>query len=179
MVKTIWRDCVTPYHIRRLEVADAAAFRALRLEGLAQHPEAFGASERAEAGYAFQRWVRWISEAFVLGGFRGDGQLVGCASLSPMAGEKRQHIGQFGALFVATTARGEGLASGLLAASKDAGIGRFLRIILTVNAQNAGALTLYERQGFTVYGRLLGAIFANGVYHDEVMMVHEMLQNSN
>jgi hypothetical protein len=43
------RARVTSPKIVRLTAADAATFRELRLEGLREHPEAFGASWEEEA----------------------------------------------------------------------------------------------------------------------------------
>ncbi len=43
-------------------------------------------------------------------------------------------------------------------------------VTLTVTASNAGAIRLYERNGFTVVGRLPASIRIDGVDHDEISM---------
>lgn len=179
MVGAVRRYGVNAFTIWRLGEPDIGSFRDLRLEALQRNPDAFGASYHVEAAFTHPRWAQWLTEATVLGAFDDQVQLIGCASLSPTPGEKRQHVGQFGAFYTTPAWRGQGVADALLAASLKAGNGRFLRIVLTVNAENPKALNLYQRHGFTEYGRLHCALFVDGVYYDEVLMVHEMLQNSN
>ena len=168
----------TPFRVRRLTPDDVDPFRTLRLEGLRLFPDAFGSAYEDEIQFPNERWISWLISANVFGGFEGD-QLCGCASLSPGRGAKHAHTGELGAVYVAPATRKRGLGRQLIDAAHSAASGRFLRIILTVNAANKTAVNLYLRHGYTVYGRLNGSLFANGIYHDELLMVHEILQNSN
>ena len=61
--------------IRRLGSEDAAAFQALRLEGLARHPEAFAASYEAEVALAIERVQERLQRSAVFGGFQGESAL--------------------------------------------------------------------------------------------------------
>ena len=47
-------------------------------------------------------------------------------------------------------------------------------MILTVTAENAGAVRLYERHGFVAYGTLRRAIKVADRYHDKLHMARAL-----
>jgi hypothetical protein len=57
--------------IRRLTEADAAAYRAIRLEGLRDSPEAFGSTFEAENEHPLEWFANRTANAEVFGAFRG------------------------------------------------------------------------------------------------------------
>lgn len=155
--------------IRRLGSADAAAYRALRLDGLERHPEAFGASWEDEAA----RQLAWFAERLeanaVFGAWEA-GALAGTAGLLVPTTPKLRHKGTLWGMYVRPDARRSGLGAALLAAVLDHARGAVEEVGLTVGAANAAARRLYEAAGFTAYGVEPRALKVAGQYHDEVLM---------
>lgn len=91
-----------------------------------------------------------------------DGQVVGTASLEQLAG-RRSHIGRIG-MGVHDDWTGRGIGSALLAALVDLAdqwLG-LRRLELAVNTDNAPAIALYRRFGFTVEGTHRGHLLRGG-----------------
>jgi hypothetical protein len=71
------------FRIRRLGVADAEAFRAMRLEALAAHPEAFGSSVAEEAAQPAGVFIARIVDGAVFGGWLdGAEEMAGIMALA-------------------------------------------------------------------------------------------------
>jgi ribosomal protein S18 acetylase RimI-like enzyme len=167
-------DCrseTTPWMIRRLLPADAAAYQALRLEGFTRHPFQFRVAAEDELGLSLQIVGERLAGTFVAGGFAEDG-LVGIAGLTRFEGAKLRHRALVWGMYVRERARGGGLGHelmrALLAEARSQGIEQ---VILTVAAENGRARHLYERWGFFVYGTEPGAIKSPEGYLDEVLMI--------
>ncbi len=93
-------------------------------------------------------------------------RVIGWADVSAMFGEAREHIGVLGmALLPAYRHRGLGaeLMKTIIQKSWER---RLTRLELTVRADNANAMALYEKFGFEREGVLRRANFLDGVYHD-------------
>ncbi|WP_252952107.1 GNAT family N-acetyltransferase [Siccirubricoccus soli] len=141
--------------IRVLEPGDAEAFRALRIEALRCHPEAFGASAAdAEAldAAAFARMMPRQPPDAIFGGLLG-GELAGMVGFFLHRPPKVRHKGAIWGVYVRQAARGRGLALRLMQAAiaraREAGV---QRLLLTVGHANAPARRLYDRLGFHPYG---------------------------
>ena len=78
--------------IRRLSVADAEAYRAIRLEGLERHPTAFGASFREESSRPLAFFADRLAANYVLGAEK-PGRLLGVAGFQFHDSEKVRHRG--------------------------------------------------------------------------------------
>ncbi len=149
---------------------DAEALREIRLEGLRLHPSAFSADPDVEGARPIERW-RDALKARVFFGGRIDGVLSGINAFGADTGsQKTKHIGHLGAMYVRQAARGSGLADALIQAVLDHAAGKVEQVLLTVEANNARAIKLYERHGFETIGRLPRSIFTGGVYYDEFEM---------
>lgn len=100
-----------------------------------------------------------------------DGRLVGMLNVSASQKPRLRHIGEFG-LTVLRTYWGLGIGAALMQAMLDwAGASGVIRKInLTVQADNAMAIRLYERFGFETEGRLRRDLYVNGIYHDAFIM---------
>lgn len=99
-----------------------------------------------------------------------DGQIVGAAGLNRRQG-RRAHAGGVG-IGVHDAWAGQGIGTALLAALVDLAE-RWLglrRLELTVFADNAPALALYRRFGFTEEGRHRAYALRDGVYVDALAM---------
>jgi RimJ/RimL family protein N-acetyltransferase len=98
------------------------------------------------------------------------GEMVGNALLTRSPRPRLRHVGELG-LSVRRDFWGVGLGSALcktiFSGAKRTGV---TRIALKVRADNARAIRLYERLGFSHEGRLVGAFLAGGEELDELVM---------
>ena len=157
---------------RRLGAGDAAGYRELRLEGLAGHPEAFGASWEDEAARPLAWFAERLERNAVFGGWvRGGGvELAGVAGLLVPDAPKLSHKGVLWGMYVRPSARRTGLAATLLARVLEHARGVVEEVRLTVVSSNAAAVRLYEAAGFETYGVERRALKVAGRYHDEALM---------
>jgi ribosomal protein S18 acetylase RimI-like enzyme len=168
--------------IRPLVGGDFARYRALRLRGLAEHPEAFTSSvgEEATAEGDARIAARLEPSAHaphdaMLGAFEGD-VLVGAVGLAVDMREKACHRAHVLGMYVVPERARCGVGRALL----DAAIERaratpgLAGLTLTVTAGNDGALRLYERAGFAVVGRDPDAIRVGGASHDKLLMYRRL-----
>ena len=156
-------------NIRRFVAADAEALRTVRLEGLKNHPENFGADHDHEAAQPLDWWTRRIAGGTGFGAWDGD-ELAGVIVFAQMPEKKHRHQGTIGAFYVRPAWRGKGLGDELMKTALEEAAKSVEHVTLTVTASNAGAIRLYERNGFTVVGRMIASIRVDGVDHDEVSM---------
>ena len=158
------------YIVRRVREDDAAAYRALRLEALQAHPEAFAASWDEEQAHALPWHASRLRDGFVAGAFDARGALAGTAGLLVPVQHKLRHKGTLWGMYVSPRARGAGVASALVQAVLDEAAGRVEAVRLTVTVGNDAALRLYRRQGFEEYAREPHALKVGGRYYDEILM---------
>lgn len=160
---------MTGFVIRRLEAADAAAYREIRLEGLERHPEAFGSTYEAEAALSPEEFVRRVTEVPT---FAAEccGRLLGLVGLARESGVKRRHRGTLIRMYVRPEARGTGAADALVEAVLDHARAEGLdAVLLAVITEAEPARRLYERHGFKVYGVEPGALrIGDRAYDDEL-----------
>jgi len=156
--------------IRRLERADAALYREIRLEALQNDPAAFGSTFERESAQPLSWFEAAIGRADIFGAFL-DGKLAGIAGFSTREGSKQAHKGVLWAMYVRSTARGSGLGKLLVAAVLDHARGRVEMVQLTVVSENAAAYRLYGAMGFVEYGYEKRALKQGGRYYDEFLMV--------
>lgn len=164
--------------IRVLEATDAQAFQALRLHGLQELPTAFASSweeEQGEAPAAVAARLAARGQGAVLGAFVG-AELAAVVGVHRDGMNKLAHKACLWGVYVAPEHRRGGVAAALLRAAmahaRDAlGV---RQLYLGVNAENAAALALYRRLGFTVYGRERGFLLHEGRLHDELLMAREL-----
>jgi ribosomal protein S18 acetylase RimI-like enzyme len=98
--------------------------------------------------------------------------LVGWSDILPKDRPIHAHVGVLG-IGLLPQFRGRGLGAALMqAVLREASSRGFVRIELTVRADNAPAISLYERFGFTREGECGDAIFFDGRYEDLIMMAN-------
>jgi RimJ/RimL family protein N-acetyltransferase len=156
--------------IRRLEPADAALYREIRLEALQRNPEAFGSTFERENAQPLSWFEAAISRADIFGGFL-DGTLAGVAGFAAQEGTKHGHKGLLWAMYVRSAARKSGLGKILVAAVLDHARDRVEMVQLAVVSENEAARRLYEAMGFVAYGYEKRALKHDGRYYDEILMV--------
>jgi ribosomal protein S18 acetylase RimI-like enzyme len=166
-----------PYRVRRLTHADLPDFRALRLEALLLHPEAFGSSFEEESGLELAGFAPMVPEqppGATFGGFLDDG-LVGIAALFVAPRLKQRHKGTIVGVYVASAHRGTGLARQLLeaviGAARQAGLA-FVHLTATVG--NEPARRLYLGLGFRPYGLERRSLHVAGRMYDVELMALDL-----
>jgi ribosomal protein S18 acetylase RimI-like enzyme len=104
------------------------------------------------------------------------GLVVGYIRLKPPTRlPENAHVIQVQGLAVHPDARRRGAAASLLdAAAKQARERGIRKLTLRVLSTNHGAISLYERQGFTREGTLLEEFCINGRYVDDVLMAKRL-----
>lgn len=162
---------MSAHPIRRLARSDAAAFRLLRLDGLARHPEAFGASWEVES----ERPLAWFADTLesqaVFGAWSDDGTLVGSAGLYVPEAPKLRHKGTLWGAYVRPEARGRGIGTALIAGVIAHAKTCVDDVGLAVGAANPVAIRRYEALGFVQYGLEPRALKIGDVTYDEILMV--------
>jgi ribosomal protein S18 acetylase RimI-like enzyme len=137
--------------IRLLTPADAASYRAIRLAGLKDAPEAFGSTFEAEVVKPLAWFFDRLTASQILGAFGGP-DLLGVAGFAVRDGEKEAHKGLLWGMYVRPEARGTGIAQRLVEAVVDFACPRVELIQLSVVMGNEPARRLYARLGFVEYG---------------------------
>jgi ribosomal protein S18 acetylase RimI-like enzyme len=158
------------WHVRRLGPDDAAAFQALRLEGLATDPCAFAASYEEEAGDSLGEVAARLERQPVLGGF-ADGALLGVAGFAIPAPAKKRHKGLLWGVYVREAARGRGLGRALVLEVIEHARAHVVQLHAAVVTTNHVALSLYGSLGFTTYGLEPRGLAWAGRYFDQELMV--------
>lgn len=156
--------------VRRLWPDDWREVRALRLRGLAEHPEEFGADVGDEALWPEARWRQSLTDMRWFGVDHGD-MLVACALLRVPEGRKLRHNGWINAMYCAAEAQGSDAADALMSAieaeARILGVGV---LKLYVRDGNERALHFYRRHGFVVYGREPASHIVAGTPHASLEM---------
>lgn len=156
--------------IRLLTPADAALYRAIRLEALAAHPEAFGSTLEHEQEKPLAWFEERLATSDVFGAFIAS-ELVGIAGFRREDGAKTAHKAVLWGMYVRPQARKSGMGRRLVDAVAAHAATRVEQLHLDVVSDNEAALRLYTAAGFVEYGRGVKALKHGGRYYDEVLMV--------
>jgi len=160
-----------PFTIRRLTAADASAYRDIRLEGLARHPDGFGSAWEDEAEQPLAWFEQRIVNAAVFGGvLNNESELAGVAGLMVPQAAKQRHKGALVGMYVRPAARGTGLGLALLQAVLSHARTVVEEVQLTVAPHNEAAQRLYRSVGFVEYAREPRSLKINGKYQESVLM---------
>ncbi len=161
--------------VRALRPDDAAAFQALRLRGLGEAPTAFASSLEEEVSTPIDQieWRLRPQDDRAIFGALGPGGLCGVLGVQREAMRKLQHKGFIWGMYVAPEARraGHGLRLMQAALAHAWAVLQVRQVNLGVHALNDGAVRLYQRCGFEVYGTERGSLLVDGVPQDEHHMV--------
>lgn len=159
------------FSIDRLGRDDAEAYRALRLEGLMRHPQAFGASHDDEAILSVEQFAGRVEDALIFGARSSvDLSLIGTMAIRIPTAEKLRHKALLWGVYVRPEARGLGVGAALLSHVLDHAATLVEEVTLVVGADNAPAFAMYCRAGFEQYGLEKRALKLGDSYVDERLM---------
>ncbi|MBW7970327.1 GNAT family N-acetyltransferase [Bradyrhizobium sp. BR 10289] len=156
--------------IRLLTPADAALYRPIRLEALANNPEAFTSTFEREQDKPLAWFEERLAISDVFGAFVA-GELVGTAGFRREDGAKTAHKAVLWGMYVRPHARKSGTDRLLVDAVAAHAAQRVEQLHLVVVSENVAALRLYTAAGFVEYGRGVKALKFDGRYYDEILMV--------
>ena len=165
---------MTDIIIRPLSFADAAPWRALRLEALRRYPTAFASAyEEALEQDLSGRIPPPDSPSVLFGAFVGS-TLSGSAGLHVWPGMKQRHKSELWGMYVAPSLHRRGVGSALLSAVIEHARSRVAVVQLTVLQANNAAKALYSRFGFVSYGIEKRALRHQGIDHDDELMAPDL-----
>lgn len=156
---------------RQLTADDAPAYKALRLQGIEEHPDAFGSDLAELLERTDDDWRDTLDKRLQFGVFSGE-ELAATANYDRLPGRKLQHRAMVCGVQVASAHRGKGLGLLLLeemaAHAFHAGV---LQLHLGVGKENGPARRLYERAGYRIVGEDPRALIVDGRPVDEILMI--------
>jgi GNAT superfamily N-acetyltransferase len=138
--------------IHRLAIHEGSRLREIRLQALRDAPEAFCSTLAETESRPAGSWTRQLADmpTFVAA---VTGQDVGMVRVVPGVGEGREGAATLASLWVAPSARGQGVGEALVEAvitwARATG---FQTLELEVIDDNAPAIALYARKGFSPTG---------------------------
>ena len=133
-------------------------------------------SRSDEVDWFARLYGRVLAGSTVASVAEADGRAVGICTIAPVGsgpGSETGHVGELG-LLVRERDRGKGVGAALLEHALRAARDRFELVRLSVFANNARAIRLYERFGFGTVGRLPAAVRRGTEYFDELLMVRDL-----
>jgi ribosomal protein S18 acetylase RimI-like enzyme len=163
--------------LRRLAPDDAALYRDIRLEALAESPDAFSSTLETEKERPLEAFAARLADSHVIGAFDGS-ELTGVAGFYVQPGPKHAHKGMLWGMYVRPGYRGLGIGRMLVEAIIDHARRRVELLQLFVVSDNLPARQLYQSLGFVEYGVERHATKYRGRYHDDVLMALPLVLES-
>lgn len=160
--------------VRLLTIADAEAFRDIRLAGLADDPRAFSADFGDESRHPAEWFAARIAASAIFATPDGDDRLLGITGLAIPANPKQRHRGHIWGVYVRPEARGCGIAGALLAAAIAAARGQVESLHLGVGTYNDVARRRYRAAGFVETGFEARALRIGDDFIDEITMTLDL-----
>jgi RimJ/RimL family protein N-acetyltransferase len=157
--------------IRRLSIADADIFYTLRLRCMVEAFDFFRSSptDVEAAGLADCQQRLQSPDTRIVGAFEGD-VLIGIGGITREARDKLRHKALLWGMFVEPYAVGKGVGEAIVRALIVEADGFVQSLHLTLLAGNDRAQKLYERCGFTLYGREPASVMQPTGPVDELLM---------
>jgi ribosomal protein S18 acetylase RimI-like enzyme len=157
--------------IRRLGTGDAEVFFALRLRCMHDAAMFFRSSpaDIERVGVGGMRTSLADENNRIIGVFDGQA-LIGIGGIAREPRDKLRHKALLFGMFVVGEAAGRGIGHAIVEALIAEAHGFVESLHLTVMASNDRALALYERCGFTVYGREPRSVMLPDGPADELLM---------
>ncbi len=157
--------------IRRLGADDLDTYREIRLAALKDSPDAFGTAWEEAQARSDESFRDLLTRLAVFGAFAPEGRQIGLVAFSRYEGLRMQHRGELISMYVRPEGRGRGVGLALVNAVLDHARHQVLQLHLGVGTTNLPAIRLYQKAGFKPYGTEPRALFVDGRFIDEHLMV--------
>lgn len=160
--------------IRSSSVADAAAFRGLRLEALKNHPESFGSGFTDYEDKPDEYWSERLNfnpneQAIYFA--EHSSAMVGMCGIHRSLAPKLQHSATIFGVYVRPQWRGQKISQRMIEACLQwASLRGIIIAKLAVVTENQAAIKSYSAMGFTIYGVEPRALGMDGRFYDEYLM---------
>jgi GNAT superfamily N-acetyltransferase len=154
--------------VRRLDAADAAAWRGIRLEMLARAPRAYAEMHVEWADRPLNDFAAWLERIRLFGAF--EPELAGTLGWMRHRGAAHEHRATVVAAYVRPSHRGHGVLGRLMQALVADASREILQLELGVAADNPRARAAYARLGFVELGIEPRALRHGDVFTDEIRM---------
>ena len=164
--------------IRDASLADAERYRELRLLALKESPTAFSADYELNARQPMSFWKNRLKpdEHGIIFVAEYEKQLIGMIGIRKGDSSKTKHSAGIWGVYVHPEWRGLHIAEGLIELCCEWARLREVQIVkLAVTSTNESAIHLYERSGFTIYGKEPNALRVKGRYYDELYMSRSLI----
>jgi len=161
--------------IRKLMASDAEAYQECRLYALKESPSSFGADYETRTKkpikYFRERATSKIDN-FIFGAFDGV-KLIATVGFAANKSIKMAHRGAIWGVYTYPEYRSQGLARRLIEKTINcvSELNQIKQIELGAGQLNTGALALYKSFGFKIFADEKRAMFVEGEYVDEYLMV--------
>ncbi len=159
--------------IRQLNAEDAVLYKALRLEALQNHPEAFGSDYEVEKDRPIEQYaMRFQNEQAATFGAFHEGELVGVVTIVCSEPFKMRHRANVFAMYVTPRVRKQQIGRQLVQEALQALQERpwIEQVHLSVVRTNEAAKALYRSLSFESYAIEPRALKIDDTYHDEELM---------
>ncbi len=156
---------------------DAPSLLDLRLESLSNQPEAFAADIEMTAADGVEAFNKLITEnekthSGAISVACAGAALIGMAGFTRGHWPKTRHFGFLWGVYLKPEWRGFRIAEGILNEIFKWSVENEVTVIyLGVTVSEQSAIRCYQRCGFKEYGIEPKAIFYDGVYYDQLLMV--------
>jgi ribosomal protein S18 acetylase RimI-like enzyme len=161
--------------IRILEQEDWRLWKSFRLDALKNSPENFGSSYEEESNWPDLDFKNGLAKSDIFGLILGD-LLVSCAGFYTLNSAKTKHRGVIWGMYTQPEYRGKGIASSLLQTIINHAKTYVTQLHLTCVTRNYGALALYKKHKFKIYGTEPRALKIGNTFFDEHLMVLDLTQ---
>lgn len=143
--------------VRKLLHSEEATYQAIRLQALADNPEAFGSTFEEEetcAGAKFKKRLSQNPDNSILGVFDDQDEILGMLGIVRHTKVKTRHVAELWGTYVQPMYRKKGAAKLLISRSIEIvrQMGGVEQIRISVVTENAPARHLYKSLGFKPYG---------------------------
>ncbi len=161
--------------VRGIRESDLAAYKALRLEALRDHPESFGTDYEEDLAQPQAVWVERVRKAVEDPDSRivvadADGELAGMTGVFRSHGVKNRHAAHIWGVYVQPKYRGRRLVDQMIEEVLNWCRSREVRIVRLSATCVSPAARCYQRCGFQVYGVSPEEIRIGERYYDELLM---------
>ena len=152
---------------------DWQLWKNFRLDALKNAPESFGSSYEEEINWSDLDFQTSLAKSDILGVFV-DNSLISCAGFYSLKSAKTKHRGVIWGMYTRPEYRGQGIASALIKKVINHARSRVTQLHLTCVTSNPGAIALYQKYGFKIYGEEPNSLKIDTQYFHEYMMILEL-----